>query len=108
MGRQYLNVGSVLKTNGATKKGDPLYEFLLDNNALAQLIELINEHGKEFLGGLTEEQITAGQKLKYADPNRVPRIKMTMMAPQSDNAPDFVKYNVSICVDQPNNKKFEK
>ena len=105
---KYLNVGSIFHTSGVTKNGDPIFELKLDNNALATLLEIIQAHGEEFLGNLTEEQIQLGQRLKYRDPNRVPRLKFTCMAPTNESVAKFIDKNVSLNLDFPSDKAFDK
>jgi hypothetical protein len=98
---KYLNVGSIRFLKGKNrepmtdKSGNQMYEMELDNLALSQLMDMIKEHGKNHLKGLTEEQIDKGQKLKFNDPARIPKLTFLCVHPTHEKVVEFIHLNIS-------------
>lgn len=91
MSEKYLNVGCIVE-----KGREQTFEIIqLSNESLKELVELITAHAKEHLGGLSVDGIRAGERLKWGDPNRIPRIEISMFDP-SEKAPDFIKMNLAV------------
>ena len=59
------------------------------------ILEEIKKHGKKHLDGLSAEQIAAGQKLKFGDPMRIPRLTFFLNKTVHDAVKDFILFNVS-------------
>ena len=88
--RKYLSVGSIISMT--SKKGEDYKMITLDNLALSDFVELLQEHGKRYLAGKTEDEIKAGQK-----EGTIPRIQVSMFEP-GEKAPDLIFKNLAIKV----------
>lgn len=95
MAGKYLNFGSMLH--------DDRYEtdsLQLDNLQLKQLMDYIKAHGEKHLKGLSEEEIKAGERLKWDDPNHIPRIKVYLFEKKEEDyakgCPKFIKAGIAV------------
>ena len=86
---KYKQVAQLLESR------DGKLQVELDNSSLEYLFKLIKAHAeKHGIKNMTVDDIRAAQKLKWDDPNHLPRIKLFIFDP-GDKAPDFIKGNIS-------------
>lgn len=85
---KYLNIGSVVRYEDNES-------IQLDNGPLIELVNYLKAHGKQYLEGLSLEEIRERQKLKKDDARYIPRIRFYFFEPH-EKAPNFIKKNVSI------------
>ena len=86
---KYLSIGTVIKF----EDGDRFIQ--IDNVNLKELVQLLKAHGEKYLENLGPKEIMAGQKLKKDDPNRIPRLSISLFTP-SEKAPSFIEKNLAI------------
>lgn len=94
MASKYRQVGQL------TESRDGKLQVELDNTGLEMLFKLIKAHADKYgIKSLTVDEIRAAQKLKWDDPNHLPRIKLFVFDPH-EKAPDFIKGNISAKVEE--------
>jgi hypothetical protein len=90
MASKFLKVGQI-KTN----KKFGTKELVLSNLALKKLVEILTEHGKSKLTGLSEDQLKACEFLRYSDEGFIEPLKLSIFDPK-EGAPEFVLGDVCI------------
>lgn len=89
---KYLTFGSIVEVN--TNSGT-FQKIQIDNEKLDELLNLLDGHFQKKVSGLSVDEIRQAQKLKWDDPNRLPRIEVSIFDP-NEKAPDFIKGNLAI------------
>lgn len=103
MASKWLKIGQVKKAGG--KNGKPEYEVMeLDNENLKAFLQLLKKFGQEKIGDMTTDQIRTAQKLKYNDPNCLPRIKISKFDKTDEDrakgCPSFILADLLVDVEQ--------
>ena len=80
--KRWLKVASELTLDG---KNGTFRKITFDNLNLKDFIDAVKAHGAEYLKGLSEDDIKAGQKLKYDDPNHIPRLEVMVFEKKDED-----------------------
>ena len=100
---KWLKIGQVKLAGG--KNGKEQYEVMeLDNENLKAFLDLLKKFGKEKIGDMTTDQIRTAQKLKYNDPNALPRIKLSRFNKTAKDyekgCPSFIVADLLVDIEQ--------